>query len=79
MEQVVRMSAAEYERFQDFRGAEKTVASIRTQMRIAHDACAQLARAVQDALDARVDGTDARIVDSAAAYRALTLSAEVLV
>lgn len=74
----VRMTQEEYERFLEFRGAEKQVTSIRTQDKIFRKKAEDLSHAVCDALDVCVNGDGVLLYDNHAALRALTLAADIL-
>ena len=61
MERIVKMTEAEYERFCEFRGTEKTVRSMRAQM---------------DMQRMRIDGSQIIVLDHEKAAQALRLAAE---
>lgn len=73
----VTMTAAEYAKYKEFRGAEKTVASVRAQMAIAQKNWERLAAAVRAAADKRLDGTEIHIVGEQA-EKVLALADEIL-
>lgn len=72
----VTMTEAEYERFCEFRGAEKAVRSMRAQMDMQRAEQEKLSQAVIDAFDMRVDGSEVLVVDLNRAAQALRLAAE---
>ena len=76
MERIVRMSEAEYDRFCEFRGTEKTVRSMRAQMDMQRAEQEKLSQAVIDAFDMRVDGSEVLVVDLNRAAQALRLAAQ---
>lgn len=79
MERIVRMSEAEYDRFCEFRGTEKTVRSVRAQGLQEARAHNELAEAVLAAFDMRVDGSEIILCDKEKAVRALMLASAALV
>ncbi len=78
MERIVRMSEAEYDRFCEFRGTEKTVRSMRAQMDMQRAEQEKLAGAVEEAFDIRIDGSQIIVLDQEKAMQALRLAAEIL-
>ena len=76
MERIVKMTEAEYERFCEFRGTEKTVRSMRAQMDMQRAEQEKLAQAVDEAFDMRIDGSQIIVLDQEKAAQALRLAAE---
>ena len=76
MERIVKMTEAEYERFCEFRGAEKTVRSMRAQMDMQRAEQEKLAQAVDEAFDMFEDSGEIIVLDQEKAAQALRLAAE---
>lgn len=76
MERIIKMTEAEYERFCEFCGAEKTVRSMRAQMDMQRAEQEKLAQAVDEAFDMRIDGSQIIVLDREKAAQALRLAAE---
>lgn len=76
MERIVKMTEAEYERFCAFRGAEKTIQAIRGQTKLQVMKYEELAQAVDEAFDIRIDGSEVIVLDQEKAAYALRLAAE---
>ena len=76
MERTIKMTEAEYERFCEFRGTEKTVRSMRAQMDMQRAEQEKLAQAVDEAFDMRIDGSQIIVLDHEKAAQALRLAAE---
>ena len=76
MERIVKMTEAEYERFCEFRGAEKTVRSMRAQMDMQRAEQEKLAQAVDEAFDMFEDSGEIIVLDHKKAAQALRLAAE---
>ena len=76
MDRLIKMTKAEYERFCEFRGAENTVKSLQTQMRMQDLEYQGLADAILSAFDMRIDGSEVIVLDVAAAVQAIRLAAE---
>ena len=72
----VTMTEAEYERFCEFRGAEKTIQAIRGQTKLQVMKYEELAQAVDEAFDIRIDGSEVIVLDQEKAAYALRLAAE---
>lgn len=77
MQKSVAMSQEEYRKYQEFSGAEKTLASLRAQMSLQCRAFEELASAVLGGFGQGDDGT-IEILNEKQAALALTLAAEVL-
>ena len=76
MERIVKMTEAEYERFCEFRSAEKTVRSLRAQMDMQRAEQEKLAQAVDEAFDMFEDSGEIIVLDHKKAAQALRLAAE---
>lgn len=76
MERIVKMTEAEYERFCEFRGTEKTVRSMRAQMDMQRAEQEKLAQAVDEAFDMFEDSGEIIVLDHKKAAQALRLAAE---
>lgn len=74
----VQMTREEYERYQEFCGAEKTVASMRAQMTIQQRQAQSLAENVLLGLDERILTDEVNIADVSAARRAIAAACEIV-
>ena len=72
----VQMTREEYERFQAFRGAERTIASVRTQDKLFRKQAEELSAEVLAALSSDLEGDTLK--HTAAAHRAIHCAAELL-
>ena len=72
----VQMKREEYERFQAFRGAERTIESIRTQDKLFRKQAEELSEAVLAAMSSDLEGVTLK--NTVAARRAIDCAAEIL-
>lgn len=77
MERIVRMSEAEYDRFCEFRGTEKTVRSMRAQMDMQRAEHEKLAQAVDEGFYMFHCSGEIVVRDQKKAAQALRLAAEI--
>lgn len=74
----VQMSQEEYERFIEFRGAEKYAQSVRAQMTIQQRQAQALAENVLQCLDERIMTEEVSITDATAARKAIAAACEIV-
>lgn len=74
----VQMSQEEYERFLEFRGAEKYAQSVRAQMTLQQRQAQALAENVLQGLDERIMTEEVSIADATAARKAIAAACEIV-
>lgn len=74
----VQMTREEYERFQAFRGAERAIASIRTQDKLFREKAEDLAEHVLKGLDMRVVENTVMVCDPGEALRAIVAACAIV-